>query len=114
MAIRSFMVAAILLIAIGPIAAQDQPKSAPATATPQPYGRYQIVTSPFSERSTFLLDTETGTVWQLQGSNVLIGEPLFWNIMPRVDNDEDMARMVAKFGKKSAAKPTPSISPTPR
>jgi len=116
MAGRIFIVAAMLSMIAGTVAAQDQLKPAPTIATPQPYGRYQIVISPFTERSTYLLDTETGAVWQLQGSSFLIGEPLIWNIMPRVDNDEDMARMVSKFGKKSNAKPAlpPSISPTPR
>ena len=116
MAIRSFLGAATLLIAVGPVAAQDQTKPAPPIAVPQSYGRYQIVTSQFTERNIFLLDTDTGAVWQLQVSTSLIGEPLIWNIIPRVDNDDEMARLVAKFGKKPAAKtiPSPLISPTPR
>lgn len=116
MTIRGLIVAATLLTTVGPVGAQDQLKPAAPVATPQPYGRFQIVTSQFSERSTFLIDTETGTVWQLQGSTFLVGEPLIWNIIPRIDNDDDMARLVAKYGKKSAAKPTqPALSaPMPR
>jgi hypothetical protein len=111
---RICITAAMLSMIAGTVAAQAQLKLAPAT--PQPFGRYQIVISPFSERSTYLLDTETGTVWQLQGSSFLVGEPLIWNIMPRVDNDDDMAQLASKFGKKSAAKPTlpTPTSPTPR
>jgi hypothetical protein len=116
MATRSFILAASLSMLVGPVAAQDQPKIAPPTAAPELHGRYQIVISPFSERNTYLLDTETGAVWQLQVFNSLNDEPLVWNLMPRVSNDDDMARVVSQFGKKPGAKATPptSISPTPR
>lgn len=116
MATRGFIVVATLSMLVGPAAAQDQPKIAPPTVAPQFHGRYQIVISPFSERNTYLLDTETGAVWQLQVFNSLNGEPLVWNLMPRVSSDDDMARVVSQFGKKPGAKTTQptSISPEPR
>jgi hypothetical protein len=115
-AARGFIVVATVSMLVGPVAAQDQPKIAAPTVTPQLYGRYQIVISPFSERNTYLLDTETGAVWQLQAFNSLNGEPLVWNLMPRVSNDDDMARVVSQFGKKPGAKTTQptSLSPEPR
>jgi hypothetical protein len=114
MATRGFIVVAMASMLVGPVSAQDQPKIAPPTFAP--HGRYQIVISPFSERNTYLIDTETGAVWQLQVFNSLNGEPLVWNLMPRVSNDDDMARVVSQFGKKPGAKTTQptSISPEPR
>lgn len=111
---RGFIMAAILSILVEPVGAQELPK----TASPalQSHGRYQIVISPFTERDTYLLDTETGTVWQLQPFDSLNGDPLVWNLMPRVNNDDDMARIVSRFGTKPGAKaprPTP-IAPAPR
>ena len=116
MAKRGFIIAAMLSTLVGPVAAQDEPKNAAPTVAPQNYGRYQIVISPFSERNTYLLDTETGAVWQLQVFNSLNDEPLVWNLMPRVSSDDDMARVVSRFGKKSGAKATPPTptSPAPR
>lgn len=108
MAGRIYMMAAVISIIAESAAAQGLPKAAAPSAAAQPHGRYQIVISPFTERNTFLLDTETGAVWQLEVFNTLNGEPLVWNLMPRVDNDDDMARLVARLGKKPGAKIPPT------
>jgi hypothetical protein len=47
--------------------------------------------SPHGARDTFLLNTETGRVWQLTVFTFLNGEPVVWNAMPRIDNDNDYA-----------------------
>ena len=109
------VLAGTLSALVSPAAAQELPRLN-NTAVPPPQGRYQILFSPFTERNMFLLDSETGEVWQLQAFNSLIGEPLVWNIMPRVNNDDDMARVVSQFGKKPGTKLTPptSVSPPPR
>lgn len=116
MSTRVFVFAAMLSIVGGPAVAQDLPKSVSPTTSPQPYGRFQIVISPFTERSTYLLDTETGAVWQLQVFTSLNGDPLVWNAMPRVNNDDDMARVVSEFGKKPGAKAAGArpVAPEPR
>jgi hypothetical protein len=82
--------------------------------SPPTQGRYQIVMSPHVARDTFLLDTETGRVWQLTAFMFLNGEPAVWNLMPRIDNLEDHQRVVNDHGRKSppaTAKKLPPISP---
>jgi hypothetical protein len=59
--------------------------------TTAPQGPYQIVMSPHGARDTFLINTETGRVWQLTVFTFLNGEPVVWNAMPRIDNDNDYA-----------------------
>ena len=108
---RIFIMAAVVSTIVATASAQDLPKATvPITAAPA-HGRYQIVISPFTERNTFLLDTETGAVWQLQDLATLNGEPLVWNLMPRADNDDDMARIISRFGKKPGAKATQPGAP---
>lgn len=99
-----------ILVGLGPAGAQEQTRNA-TPVTSSSYGRYQIVISPFTERSTYLLDTETGSVWQLQIMTSLNGDPLVWNLMPRVSDEQDMARLVSQFGKKGAKGPGPGARP---
>jgi hypothetical protein len=73
----------------------DQPGNAPI-----PQGRFQIVISPLTARDTFLLDTETGRVWQMTQLSFLIGEPVVWDLMPRIDSDDDYAKVVNTHGRK--------------
>jgi hypothetical protein len=115
MKLSGMVIAAILSALAWPAAAQELPRVSDPNAS-LPKGRYQILFSPFTERNMFMLDSETGEVWQLQAFNSLIGEPLVWNIMPRVNNDDDMARVVAQFGKKPGVKQIApaSIAPLPR
>lgn len=64
-------------------------KSDHISAVPSPPGRYQIVSNPSVARDTFLLDTSTGRVWQLTQFGDIIGEPSAWDMIPRIDTDED-------------------------
>jgi len=95
----------------GPLVAQT-PKADPLvtktdqpTNAPIPQGRYQIVMSPHNARDTFLLDTETGRVWQLTIFSFLNDAPVVWNVMPRIDNDDDYARVVRDHGRKPRQSP---------
>ena len=94
---------AAILVGAGPANAQEQTRNATPVSSP-PSGRYQIVISPFTEKSTYLLDTETGSVWQLQNMTSLNTDPLVWSLMPRISDEQDMARLVSQFGKKPGAK----------
>jgi hypothetical protein len=49
-------------------------------------GRYQIVVSPITARDMFLLDTNTGRVWQRVTFTDLKGEPTVWDLVPRLDS----------------------------
>jgi hypothetical protein len=63
------------VIVLGVVSLQTKPVQAqsPQTTyapTPQPTARYQIFYSPLMRADTYLVDTQTGAVWQeAQGSN---------------------------------------------
>jgi hypothetical protein len=97
----------LFLLAL-PAACQDQMKSQ-GVAPPEPTGRYQIVFSPHAARDTFLLDTQTGKVWQVTQFSFLNDEPVVWNFMPRIDNDVDYMKVVSDFGRKPP--PAPAAAP---
>ncbi len=58
-------------------------------------GRFRIFFSPHARADTFLLDTQTGRVWQLMGLN---GEPTAWTPMTRLDTSEDQAAFARSHG----------------
>lgn len=92
--------AALLVVSFsglfGTVAAAQAPKPVASQ------GRYQIVISPHNARDTFLLDTETGRVWQLAVLSYLKGEPAVWDLMPRIDTPEDRDKVVSDFGRKGS------------
>jgi len=92
------------VVAQAPKTDQLVPQTQPANA-PNPQGRYQIVMSPHNARDTFLLDTETGRVWELTVFSFLNDEPVVWNATPRMDNDDDYAKVVSDHGRKPRPSP---------
>jgi hypothetical protein len=84
------------------IAAAQTPKSDLLKTAPSlsGQGRYQIVTSPHNARDTFLLDTETGRVWQLTVFSFLNDDPVVWNLMPRIDTPDDYGAVIKDHGRK--------------
>lgn len=52
-------------------------------------GRFQVVFSPHDRGDTFLVDTMTGRVWQLQERPDLKGAPSVWEHMDRLDTNAD-------------------------
>jgi len=95
---------AFLLFLVG--AAFSQTGQRPPT-TPQPIqtnmqqpaanniARFQIVMSPLARADEFLLDTQTGRIWQLTKITDLQGEPTVWMYQTRVDNDAEFLRWSA-------------------
>ena len=71
-------------------------------------GRFRIVFSPHARADTFLLDTQTGRVWQLMGLN---GEPTAWAPMTRLDNSQDQAAFARAHGVKRSPQ-IPTDQPT--
>ncbi len=64
-------------------------EEARSDARPESSGqRFVIVFSPHSDGTTYLLDTETGRVWQARQATGAVGEPTVWTYMDRVDNLE--------------------------
>jgi hypothetical protein len=72
---------------------------------PVPAGRYQILMSPHNARDTFLLDTETGRVWQLTVLTFLNDDPAVWELMPRIDGPDDYNKVVNDHGRKPRLPP---------
>ncbi|HEY1615744.1 MAG TPA: hypothetical protein VGF97_18875 [Rhizomicrobium sp.] len=79
---------------------------AKALASTSPPGRYAIVFSPHVERSTFLLDTETGRVWVHTTFSDLMGEPDAWDYMERLDDPGAALALAKKYGYKHSGIPT--------
>jgi hypothetical protein len=71
-------------------------------------GRYQIVTSPQSAKFTFLIDTATGRIWQLATFTDIKGDPTIWEIMPRIDSNEELTLFVKQRGVKPGEEPVAS------
>ena len=61
-------------------------------------GRYQIITSPVVARNTFLLDTQTGKIWQLTQFTNLKDEPMAWMIQPRLDTELEQTKWAISQG----------------
>jgi hypothetical protein len=103
---RAALLAIVVLGFFNTVAAQT-PKSdqLKTEVPPQGAGRYQIVMSPHAARYTFLLDTETGRVWQLTAFTFLNGDPSVWDLMPRIDNFEDYEKVVHDRGRKPTSPP---------
>ncbi len=53
-------------------------------------GRYQIVFRPELARDTWLLDTATGQVWRPVRYTDILGDPVVWKLMERIDSNEDL------------------------
>ena len=89
MFIKTVLAAGFVLGLSTGLATSQTPKSdqLKPNISPGPQGRYQIVMSPHNARDTFLLDTETGRVWQLTVFSFLADDPSVWNLMPRSDDD---------------------------
>ena len=54
-----------------------------------PTSRYQIVFGPHARADTFMLDTQTGRIWQRTHLTDVEGEPDIWLIQKRFDSIED-------------------------
>lgn len=84
------------------------PAGSEAAATPPPQqtnekqqavgpGRYQIVSHPQIRTGPFLLDTQTGRIWQLRDFPGLEGAPSAWREMTIIDDTGAMGISTAQF-----------------
>lgn len=90
-----FLFAVAMLAVVLALAA---PAQAPA---PSANGRYQIVINPTVRADTFLLDSQTGRIWQVVQYDELVGEPSIWEYRTRIDNEEQFGVWVkTQKGKK--------------
>jgi hypothetical protein len=71
-------------------------------------GRFRILFSPHARADTFLLDTQTGRVWQLKGLN---GEPAAWSPMTRLDSSQEQDAFARSHGVKPSRQ-SPTDQPT--
>jgi hypothetical protein len=80
----------VLLIATASFAQQSTKAALPkAVAVEHPCGRYQIFFSPHARADAYLVDTETGRLWQKTTYTDLIGEPEVWLPLIRIDSDAE-------------------------
>jgi len=100
-ALGGIAAAAVVVLAVAGSRAPSQ--AAAPVSPPSPQGRYQIVYSPHAARDTFLLDTQTGRVWEVARFTYLNGDPAIWDLMDRIDSESDRAAVNAKYGPKPPA-----------
>lgn len=70
---------------------QMQPAGTPQLVSA---ARFQIFFSPHARMDHYLVDTQTGTVYQNVEYADLVGDPRVWEKMHRVDSDEEFLRLV--------------------
>lgn len=82
------LICGALLVALfslhSPSFSQERPS---APRSPEQYGRFVITFSPFARADTFLLDTQTGKVWQLTRFTDIQGDPLVFKNLDRIDSE---------------------------
>ena len=78
----------VLIFALAAIAAHAQQATPVHRAAGQGV-RFTLVFSPHTPPRTYLLDTETGRVWQAVQAVRAEGEPTLWKFMDRVDNADE-------------------------
>ena len=68
-------------------------------------GRYQVFFSPHARADAYLVDTETGRIWEKVTYSNLVGEPEAWLPLARIDNDIELNDWL----KKQQFKPKPEV-----
>lgn len=75
-------------------------------------GRFQIIMNPHVRADTFLLDTQTGRIWQRAQYSELNGDPDAWVIMDRLDDADQMMAWARRKGVKPTPVPAPASKGT--
>jgi len=75
----------------------QQPRADGQPAEPATPGRFQIIASSQARGSPFLLDTQTGRVWQLREFPGLVGSPTAWYEMTIIDDHGRMGVTSTQF-----------------
>jgi hypothetical protein len=101
------------IMALGACISQHQEPMRAQTETPQPQitvpqnscQRFVFVINPNMRADTFLLDTQTGKVWQRTHITDFVGEPDIWSPMLRPETEQDVySALTAVYTPKSAKK----------
>jgi hypothetical protein len=82
-----FCVIALALALIGWAQAKKVP--IPSGATISAPGRFQIIVNPSVRADLFLLDTETGRIWQRTQISYIKGQPDAWLLQKKFDTEDD-------------------------
>ena len=75
-------------------------------SAPTQNARFQIVFNPNIRADTFLLDTQTGQVWQLTHFPDANGDPSAWSHMDRLDDEKQVYQFYMRHGVKETAQST--------
>ena len=92
------------------LAVAAQANAAPQPNVPVQSGRFQIFFSPHARAETFLVDTQTGKVWQLVKFTDVQGEPTVWNNMDRLDDDAQALEFFRQRGMKETKNPNSPVN----
>lgn len=90
------MIQAILLIVILSVGTQSYALAKDAASSQN--GRFQLVFSPTTPTDKFLVDTQTGKVWQLARFTDVKGNPVVWQYMYRIDNRNEQEKFAQERG----------------
>ncbi len=63
--------------------------------------RFQIIINTNARADTFLIDTQTGKVWQRNKFTDIDGEPTVWRLMDRIDDDNQLRQFILQHNVKS-------------
>ena len=98
-----WLITALLLIV--PLSAIQSPPA--QRQSPQiPYGRYQMYFGPHARADMYLLDTETGRIWQSQSFSNIKGASSgleAWVYQERLDTPQDVMTFVAMHTQNDSA-----------
>ena len=84
------IVGVLTLPLAGALVVRAQAPRSPSPSSPQAVGRYQIVINPQARADTFMLDTETGRIWQLTKYTDLEGDPTIWELQDRANSLDEL------------------------
>ena len=87
---------AICVLFVATISSGQQPSKSPPAPREHTCGRYQVFFGPHARADQYLVDTDTGRIWQKTAYTDLVGEPEVWLPLTRVDNDADFNAWVKK------------------
>lgn len=97
---RNFVLCVLLVVTIsyGQQPSKSQPKP---VVNDHPSERYAIFFSPHARADQYLVDTDTGRVWQKVTYTDLVGEPEVWMPLTRIDSDAQFDEWLKKQVNKS-------------
>jgi len=92
---RNFVLCLLIIatLSYGQQPTKSQPKP---SGSERPSGRYVIFFSPHARADQYLVDTDSGRVWEKVSYTDLVGDPEVWMPQPRIDSDAQFDEWLKK------------------